>query len=179
MHNPRFMIAVMEHHKREHAHRNRHAWKRPLAPKPEHPLRRAIAALRPRSPSLAASPGLARHSENRIGIPVEQFRVSAVKVGGLTGVAVVGELEDATCDRLASAWAQALSGGAPVVLDLEACTFIDSMGLDLIVRTARRLHREGREMIVTNLRGPVQELFSVTGVESLDGLLVHSSRSSP
>jgi hypothetical protein len=47
------------------------------------------------------------------------------------------------------------------------------MGLDLIVRTATRLHGERREMIVSNLRGPVKELFSVTGVATLDGLLVH------
>jgi hypothetical protein len=48
MHNPHFMVSNMEGHKREHGHRNRHAWKRPLAPKPRHPLRRAIAALRVR-----------------------------------------------------------------------------------------------------------------------------------
>ena len=46
MHNPHFMVNVMEHRRREHAHRSRHAWKRPLATKPEHPVRRAMAALR-------------------------------------------------------------------------------------------------------------------------------------
>jgi anti-anti-sigma factor len=113
-----------------------------------------------------------RHSESQVGTAV-QFRVATVRIGGLTTVAVVGELEDATCDRLASAWAEALGGGGPVVLDLEACTFIDSMGLDLIARTATRLHREGRNLIVSNLRGPARELFRITGIESLDGLLVY------
>jgi anti-anti-sigma factor len=113
-----------------------------------------------------------RHSESQIGTAVKQFRVATVKIGGLTTVAVVGELEDATCDRLACAWAEALGGGGPVMLDLQACTFIDSVGLDLIVRTATRLHREGRNLIVCNLRGPARELFRITGIESLEGLLV-------
>jgi anti-anti-sigma factor len=113
------------------------------------------------------------HSGAQIGMAVKQFRVSNLKIGGLTGVAVVGELDDATCDRLASTWAEALSGAGPLVLNLEECTFIDSRGLDLIVRTATRLHREGRNLIVCNLRGPTRELFRITGMESLEGLLVY------
>lgn len=46
--NPHFLVSVMEHHKREHALRNRHAWKRPLPPKPENRVRGALAALRSR-----------------------------------------------------------------------------------------------------------------------------------
>jgi Short C-terminal domain len=37
-----FMVNMMEERQRELAQRNRHARKRPLAPKREHPLRRAI-----------------------------------------------------------------------------------------------------------------------------------------
>ena len=44
MHNPHFMIDNMEHHKREYAQRNRNAWKRPPAPRPQGSLRRAKAA---------------------------------------------------------------------------------------------------------------------------------------
>jgi hypothetical protein len=58
MHND-FMVNMMEERQRELARsfatanaatrqRNRHRRKRPLAPRPEHPLRRAMAALRPR-----------------------------------------------------------------------------------------------------------------------------------
>jgi anti-anti-sigma factor len=104
---------------------------------------------------------------------VEEFRVSTVKIGGVTRVAVVGELHEATRDHLASAWAEALSGDGPVVLDLEACTFIDSIGLDLILRTATQLRSERRELVVCNVRGPVRELFRITGAVSLDGLLVY------
>ena len=48
MHNPRFMISNIEQRDRERALHNRHAWKRPLPPKPGHPVRRALAVLRPR-----------------------------------------------------------------------------------------------------------------------------------
>jgi hypothetical protein len=46
--HPHLMIAIMDERKRELAQRNRHAWKRPPAPKPERPLRRTMAALRAR-----------------------------------------------------------------------------------------------------------------------------------
>jgi hypothetical protein len=48
MHNPHFMVTNMEHHKREQAHLDRHAWKRPRAANPEHRVRRALNALRGR-----------------------------------------------------------------------------------------------------------------------------------
>jgi len=44
MHNPHFMANGTEQRRREHAHRNRHAWKRPLQPKRESLIRRAMAA---------------------------------------------------------------------------------------------------------------------------------------
>jgi Short C-terminal domain len=49
-----FMVNMMEERQREvarsskNAQRNRHRRKRPLTPRPEHPLRRAMAALRAR-----------------------------------------------------------------------------------------------------------------------------------
>jgi anti-anti-sigma factor len=99
--------------------------------------------------------------------------VRNVKIGGVTQVAIVGELSEGTCERVASAWAEALNGDAPVVIDLGECTFIDSIGLDLIVRTATRLHKERRKLVVCNARGPVGELLRITDVGSLEGLLVH------
>jgi ketosteroid isomerase-like protein len=44
-----FMFRATDHHRRERAHRDRQAWKRPLAPKPEHPLRPPVATMRRRS----------------------------------------------------------------------------------------------------------------------------------
>lgn len=115
----------------------------------------------------------ADHSQNRSPLRSEKFRVRNVKIGGVTRVAIVGELAEGTCEHLASAWAEALNGDAPVVIDLEDCTFIDSIGLDLIVRTATRLHKERRTLVVFNAKGPVGELLRITDVASLEGLLVH------
>jgi anti-anti-sigma factor len=88
-------------------------------------------------------------------------------------VAIAGELHEATCDQLASAWAEALRGDRPVLLDLQACTFIDSIGLDVILRTATRLHSERRELVVCNVQGAVRELFRITGATDWPGLIVH------
>jgi anti-anti-sigma factor len=106
-------------------------------------------------------------------VGVEESRASSRKIGGVTQVAVVGELVDGTCGHLASAWAEALDGDAPLLLDLEECTFIDSIGLDLIVRTATRLHSQRRDLVVHNARGPVRELLRITGAASVEGLVVH------
>jgi len=44
MHDLHFTVKVMDHRRRERAHRNRHAWKRPFESKRESLVRRAMAA---------------------------------------------------------------------------------------------------------------------------------------
>ena len=74
MHNPDLMISVMEKHRREYAHLHRHDWKRPVEPKPESKVRRAVAtlaALRPItwSPMTPAEAGeVLAHEPPAIGI---------------------------------------------------------------------------------------------------------------
>jgi anti-anti-sigma factor len=63
-----------------------------------------------------------------------------------------------------------MSNGGSVILDLGECTFIDSKGLDVIVRAATRIWDEGGQLIVCNARGPVRELFRITGLTGSAGL---------
>jgi anti-anti-sigma factor len=85
----------------------------------------------------------------------DQFSITDAEIGGLVGVAVVGELDGATCDRQAAALDEATNsdGGGPVLLDLEECTFVDSMGLAVIAAAAMRLDKEGRKLVVAKARG--------------------------
>jgi anti-anti-sigma factor len=103
----------------------------------------------------------------------EQFRVTEFEFAGRPGIAVVGPVDRANCGDLEAALDRVLTGGGLVQLDLHDCTFLDSMGVDVIVRAASRLSDEGGQLTVHNARGPVRDLFRLTGLTSGGGLLLH------
>ena len=104
-----------------------------------------------------------------MGTPAQEFRLTEIESIGRPGIAVAGELDEATCGQLDAAFKR-LSNGGPVILDLGHCTFVDSMGLDVILRAATRLWDHGGRLIVCNARGPVRELFRITGLTGSGGL---------
>lgn len=61
--------------------------------------------------------------------------------GGRSIVRVLGELDIATAPQLAEALVEAAGGGAAVVVDLTATTFLDSSGLRTMVMAARDAER--------------------------------------
>jgi anti-anti-sigma factor len=73
-------------------------------------------------------------------------------------------------DRARTAIEQAESGSAGLlVLDLSELDFIDSTGLEVILRAARRAHDEGRRLIVQRPSGYVRRLLEMTAIDqSLD-----------
>jgi anti-sigma B factor antagonist len=113
-----------------------------------------------------------------MGMTADQFRITDAEISGLVGVAVAGEIDGATRDLLEAALDKAAggNGGGPVLLDLGACTFVDSTGLHAIVKAATRLQARGRRLAVSNLRGNVREVFRLSGLDSWDGLLVADGR---
>ena len=56
---------------------------------------------------------------------------------GVTIIAVDGEFDLAREPGFTAALEEALTGAAPLVVDLEHCRFIDSAGIALVVRTSR------------------------------------------
>jgi anti-anti-sigma factor len=106
-----------------------------------------------------------------IDLNAEQFRITDAEIDGLVGVAVSGELDVATSDRLAAALAAV--DGDSILLDLEACTFVDSSGIRTIVEAVRRLANEDRNLVVCNVGGQVRELLELVELDSLDGVRVY------
>jgi anti-anti-sigma factor len=100
-------------------------------------------------------------------------RLSLTEFDGRPGIAVNGELDEASAGELDAALRQLGNGGGPVYLDLYGCTFMDSKGLDVIVRAAMRLWDEGGQLVVHNASGPVRQLFRTTGLTSFEGLVLH------
>ena len=91
------------------------------------------------------------------------FNVEVRREGARTIVAPRGELDLATAGQLRSALQRSRKGG-PLVLDLRGVTFVDSVGLGLVIEEHRRAEREGDDFRLR--RGPdkVQRLFEMTGL---------------
>jgi anti-anti-sigma factor len=108
-----------------------------------------------------------------MGIEATQIEIRFVEIDGRKGIAVVGEVDEANCAELDVAFATAENGDRPTLLDLEECTFIDSMGLEAIVRAAHRLADEGKHLVLCNARGQVRRLLRMTKLTDWDGFLVY------
>jgi anti-anti-sigma factor len=106
-----------------------------------------------------------------VGIAAQPFSVTEIHIPGFVGLAVTGEIDETTCGELDSALATVSDGGS-VLLDLGECTFIDSKGLDVIMRGATRLLEDGRQLVVQNARGPVREVFRMTRATDWPGLIL-------
>jgi anti-sigma B factor antagonist len=91
------------------------------------------------------------------------FKVEVRREGARTIVAPSGEIDLGSAGQLRSALQRAREDG-PLVLDLRDVTFMDSVGLGLVIEEHRRAEREGGDFRLR--RGPenVQRLFDMTGL---------------
>jgi anti-sigma B factor antagonist len=80
-------------------------------------------------------------------------------------VSVEGELDISTAGELAEPTRLAVSTGCPLVLDLSACTFIDSIGLRFVLRAHTTLEEGGTAMAVVTDHPQVRDLFSLTAID--------------
>lgn len=104
----------------------------------------------------AGTAGPMAAEDRRHGIFPERFGIETTRQDGHWAVAVSGEVDLATVDKLEAALGR-LSG--PVVLDLSKVSFIDSMGLTLLLRATRNGCSIGKASPA------VSRLFRMTGFE--------------
>jgi anti-anti-sigma factor len=106
-----------------------------------------------------------------VGSPAWQpFSVTVSSDGDRATVALRGELDLSGVDRARQAIEQAESGQSQLlVLDLSELDFIDSTGLEVLLRAARRAHDEERRLIVARPSRYVRRLLELTAIDqSLD-----------
>jgi anti-anti-sigma factor len=106
-----------------------------------------------------------------VGSPAWQpFSVTVSTDGDRTTVALRGELDLSGVDRAREAIDQAQdSGTSLLVLDLSELDFVDSTGLEVMLRAARRAQDEGRRLIVQRPSRYVRRLLELTAIDrSLD-----------
>ncbi len=58
-------------------------------------------------------------------------------------------------------------GGEDVVLDCTHLSYIDSMGLGILVGALKRIRQNQRSMVVRNPRSNVRKLFKITGLDKV------------
>ncbi|MFC0509093.1 STAS domain-containing protein [Micromonospora costi] len=80
-------------------------------------------------------------------------------------VAARGEVDLSTADDLSRAIEDAVAGPATTVtVDLGDVTFLDSAGINVLLRGRRLADERGTSYHVTNARGMVGQLLRMTGV---------------
>ena len=103
----------------------------------------------------------------RLSVP-DDFGVDITVDGGDVIVTVRGELDVLTAPFLWERMEPALAGiTGKLVLDFAELSFIDSMGLGIIVRAHSRLRGEApeRQIIVRHLNAHARKVFEITGLD--------------
>lgn len=102
------------------------------------------------------------------------FKVRSEEEDGVFVIAVEGELDMNTAADLE----RELEGGpkesgAPLLIDLSSCEFIDSTGIALIVRSWQELRTNGR-FAICGVDAQVRRVLDITGLE--ETIPTHPSR---
>ena len=96
--------------------------------------------------------------------PSSLFAIKASSEKDQTTIAVSGELDLVSSDRLSGAIRAAENGTRWIVLDFEELSFMDSTGLDVLLEARKRASLNGdRLRFVPSRHGQVKSLLSITG----------------
>ncbi|HEX7096199.1 MAG TPA: STAS domain-containing protein [Acidimicrobiales bacterium] len=102
---------------------------------------------------------------------VDGIAVHIQSEDGRAVLTLVGELDLVSAPRLRSEIGALRSDDIEeVVVDLCGLTYIDSVGIGLLVATRRRLDAEGRKFCVRNPTPQVLRLLEITGLVEYLGL---------
>ena len=87
---------------------------------------------------------------------------------GLVVVRLHGELDMEGAPAVEDELTTLISGGAgDVVVDLSELSFIDSTGIQCLVRAAERAEEDGGALRLRGARGQVEDVIKLTGVGGL------------
>ena len=100
----------------------------------------------------------------------QPFSITVTSDGDRATVVLRGELDLSGTDRVNEVLEQAEQPPTKLlVLDLSQLDFIDSTGLEIILRAARRAHDNGGRLIVSRPSRYVKRLLEMTAIDqSLD-----------
>jgi anti-anti-sigma factor len=79
-------------------------------------------------------------------------------------VALSGEIDIAVAEELEAWLLEACDGKEALTLDLSKVGFMDSTGLHMLIGVKRELDASGRQLLLSRVSEPIDELLSVSGL---------------
>jgi anti-sigma B factor antagonist len=103
------------------------------------------------------------------------FEIDLASPGpGLLRVQVRGDVDLSTSPELGQTLTRAIDAGSSVVLDLSEVTFIDSTGLNTLIRALKACETNGGALALSpNLPAEVSRVFEITGLDGLFPIAPH------
>jgi len=99
------------------------------------------------------------------------FAVVDLVLGPAAGVAVRGEVEIATAPELTAALDEAIrTTSGPFVIDLASVGFLDSSGINCLMRARALLGRDDRTLALICPPGSTRRVLALVGVDELVAL---------
>jgi anti-sigma B factor antagonist len=99
------------------------------------------------------------------------FAVIDLVLGPAAGVAVRGEVEIATAPELTAALDEAIrTTSGPFVIDLASVGFLDSSGINCLMRARALLGRDDRTLALICPPGSTRRVLALVGVDELVAL---------
>ena len=94
------------------------------------------------------------------------LEIETAEQDGTYIVRLRGELDMGSCDEVDEALREAEQTSATrIVLDVDSLSFIDSSGLQVILRAKRRSDNSGRRLRITRGNGHVADMFRLTALD--------------
>jgi anti-anti-sigma factor len=94
--------------------------------------------------------------------------VDVERDGDAATVRIDGELEFATAPQLRTILLDLAHDGArPVVLDMRRVSFLDSVGISLLIQAKKRLAASGSDLVLQAPQANVRRVLEISGVSDL------------
>jgi anti-anti-sigma factor len=78
-----------------------------------------------------------------------------------------GDLDVATGDEFGDALERAMQHDGPVVVDMAGLTFVDSTGINTVLRALRFAANNGTALVVRSAPPNIRRVFEITGVAAV------------
>ena len=98
---------------------------------------------------------------------MRDFTVTTAHHPDGTFVTVCGEMDLDTCPQVEEATTVLPVGDKTLCLDLSGVSFIDSMGLNMLLRLRRRIRADGGRLVLTGLQVQPAEVLRLTETYAL------------
>ena len=103
------------------------------------------------------------------------MEISAEREGTLLVVKAGGRLDSINAREFDDAMRSAISESDQVVIiDLENVSYVSSVGLRVILLTAKTLRQRSAKLLICSLSEPIREVFEISGFDKI--IPIHANR---